>query len=179
MRNRLMTGAALFACAFALRAADSTYYRIELVPTGTMIATDLPVTKGTMVVFHKYPGGTLVSMRRSELKTVTKVSAAAVQSANANPADAVIRIGNLAMQGGSSQAGPTNVRAVSAPKDKSGLGTGFYSDVVPGQTQAYGNSANDYKVGATYAYAPSNAVQSSPGSPPTNPAATNGSNPPQ
>lgn len=178
MRNRLLTVAVLFACASALR-AETTYYQIDLVPSGTMISTDLPVTKGTMVVFHKYPGGTLVSMRRSELKTVTKVSAAAVQAANTNPSDAVIRIGNLAMQGGSAQAGPTNARAVTAPKNSSGLGTGFYSDVVPGQTQAFGNSANDYKVGATYAYAPSNAVQSSPGAPPTNPAATNGQNAPQ
>jgi hypothetical protein len=118
-----------------------------------------------------------MSMRRSELKTVTKVSSAAVQSAK--PADEVIRIGNLAMQGGSTQAGPTNARAVSAPKDTSGLGTGFYNNVIPGETQAFGNSANDYKVGATYAYAPSNATQSSPGAPPTNPAATNGQDAPK
>jgi hypothetical protein len=172
-----MIGAAMLACAFALRAAEATYYQIELVPTGTVVSTDLPVTKGTMVVFHKYPSGDLVSMRRSELKKVTRVGAAAVQTKN--PADAVIQIGNLAMQGGSAQAGPTNARAVNAPKDKSGLGTGFYSDIIPGQTQAYGNSPNDYKVGATYAYAPSNATQSSPGAPPTNPAMTNGQNPPQ
>jgi hypothetical protein len=177
MRHRLLSVAALFACAFALR-AETTYYQIALAPTGSMIATDLPVTKGTMVVFHKYPDGTLVSMRRSELKTVTKISASAVQAANANPADAVIRIGNLAMQGGSAQAGPNNARTVTAPKNSSGLATGFYSDVVPGQTEAYGNSANDYKVGATFAYAPSNATQSSPGAPPTNPGATNGQNAP-
>lgn len=177
MRHRLLTVAVLFACAFTLRAAEAAYYQIELVPSGSIISTDLPVTKGTMVVFHKYPGGALVSMRRADLKTVTKVDAAAVQPKN--PADAVIRIGNLAMQGGSAQAGPTNARAVTAPKDKSGLGTGFYSDIVPGQTQAFGNSPNDYKVGATYAYAPSNATQSSPGAPPTNPGATNGQNPPQ
>ena len=176
MRNRLLTVAVLFACASALR-AETTYYQIDMVPSGSVISTDLPVTKGTMVVFHKYPGGTLMSMRRSELKTVTKVSSAAVQPAN--PADAVIRIGNLAMQGGSTQAGPTNARAVSAPKDTSGLGTGFYNNVIPGETQAFGNSANDYKVGATYAYAPSNATQSSPGAPPTNPAATNGQDAPK
>ena len=176
MRNRLLTVAVLFACASALR-AETTYYQIDMVPSGSVISTDLPVTKGTMVVFHKYPGGTLMSMRRSELKTVTKVSSAAVQSAK--PADEVIRIGNLAMQGGSTQAGPTNARAVSAPKDTSGLGTGFYNNVIPGETQAFGNSANDYKVGATYAYAPSNATQSSPGAPPTNPAATNGQDAPK
>jgi len=179
MGNRLLTIAVLFACAFALR-AETTYYQIDLVPSGTMISTDLPVTKGTMVVFHRYPSGTLVSMRRSDLKTVTKVSAAAVQAANANPADAVIRIGNLAMQGGSAQAGPANARTVTAaPKNSSGLATGFYNNVIPGETQAFGNSANDYKVGATYAYAPSNATQSSPGAPPTNPSATNGQNAPQ
>ena len=135
MRHRLPAVAVLFACAFTLRAAEATYYQIELVPTGKIISTDLPVTKGTMVVFHKYPDGSLVSMRRADLKTVTRVDAEAVKPKN--PADAVIRIGNLAMQGGSAQAGATNARAVSAPKDKSGLGTGFYSDIIPGQTQAY------------------------------------------
>ena len=97
----------------------------------------------------------------------------------------MIPIGNLAMQGGASQGGPTNMRVIGQAKaagtaaDKSGLGTGFYSDVIPGQTQAYGNSANDYQVGRTYAYAPSNATQSSPGAPPTAASMTNGSNPPQ
>ena len=168
MSNRVWVAlAVLFVCASALR-AETTYYQIDLVPSGEMISTDLPVTKGTMVVFHKYPGGALVSIRRSELKTVTRVSPAAVQSGN--PADAVISIGNLAMQGGSAQAGPTNARAVGASKNTSGLGTGFYSDVVPGQTEAMPNSANDYQVGRTYAYGPSNAVQSSPGAPPMMPA---------
>ena len=176
MRNRLLTVAVLFACGSALR-AETTYYQIDLVPSGKMISTDLPVTKGTMVVFHKYPSGTLVSMRRSELKQVTQVSSAAVQSAN--PADAVIPIGNLAMQGGSTQAGPTNARAVGAAKNASGLGTGFYNSVVPGETQAMPNSANDNQIGRTYAYAPSSATQSSAGAPPTNPAATSGQNPPQ
>ena len=66
-----------------------------------------------------------------------------------------------------------------AAANNSGLGTGFYNDVIPGQTQAMPNSANDYQVGRTYAYAPSNATQSSPGAPPTAPSMTNGSNPPQ
>ena len=144
MRHRLPVVAVVFACAFTLGAAEATYYQIES-PTGNVVSTDLPVTKGTMVVFHKYPSGTLVSMRRADVKRVTKVGLDAVQ--NKKPADEVIQIGNLAMQGGSSQAGATNARAVNAPKDKSGLGTGFYSDIIPGQTQAYGNSPNDYKVG--------------------------------
>jgi hypothetical protein len=176
MRNRLVLVAVLFACAFALR-AEQVFYQVDLVPSGSVISTDLPATKGTMVVFHKYPSGTLVSMRRSDLKKVTKIPSATAQATNLP--DQVIPIGNLAMQGGGTQAGPTNARAVGAAKNTSGLGTGFYSDVIPGETQAFGNSANDYKVGATYAYAPSNATQSSSGAPPTNPAATDGQNAPQ
>ncbi len=176
MRNRLVFVAVLLACALALR-AEQGYYQVDLLPSGSVISTDLPVTKGTMVVFHKYPGGTLVSMRRSDLKKVTKIPPAMALATN--PPDQAISIGNLAMQGGSAQAGPTNARAVSAPKNTSGLGTGFYSDIVPGQTEAMPNSANDYQVGRTYAYAPSNATQSSPGAPPTNSAATSGQNPPQ
>ena len=87
------------------------------------------------------------------------------------------------MQGGSSQAGAQNLRTVGQPraaaKENQIGGPGFYSDIIPGQTQAMPNSANDYQVGRTYAYAPSNATQSSPGAPPTNPSATNGQNPPQ
>jgi hypothetical protein len=176
MRNRLVFVAVLLACAFALR-AEQAYYQVDLLPSGSVISTDLPATKGTMVVFHKYPSGTLVSMRRSDLKRVTKIPSAAAQSTS--PADRVIPIGNLAMQGGSAQAGPTNARAVGAPKNTSGLGTGFYANVVPGQTEAMPNSPNDFQVGRTYAFAPSNATQSSAGALPTNAAATSGQNPPQ
>ena len=141
------------------------------------------MTKGTMVVFHQYPSGNLVSVPRSSLKTVVQIPAENAKTINI--AERIVPIGNLAMQGGSSQGGPTNMRVIGQAKaaapaaDKSGLGTGFYSDIVPGQTQAYGNSPNDYQVGRTYAYAPATATQSSPGAPPTAPAATNGQNPPQ
>jgi hypothetical protein len=37
MRNRLMMAAALLACAFALRAAEATYYKIELVGSGDIV----------------------------------------------------------------------------------------------------------------------------------------------
>ncbi|HKD17374.1 MAG TPA: hypothetical protein VKG23_05845, partial [Thermoanaerobaculia bacterium] len=100
-------------------------------------------------------------------------------------AERAVPIGNLAMQGGSSQAGATNMRvigqakAAAAAKENQIGGPGFYSNVIPGQTEAMPNSPNDFQVGRTYAFAPSNATQSSPGSPPTAPAMTNGQNPPQ
>jgi hypothetical protein len=180
MRHRFLAAAILLGSALGLR-AEQKFYQITLIPSGTIIATDLPVTKGQMVVFHGYPSGNLMSMPRSSVKTVSQVPAASAQASNL--AEQVIPIGNLAMQGGSSQAGAQNLRTVgqakTAAKENQIGGPGFYSDVIPGQTQAMPNSANDYQVGRTYAYAPSNATQSSPGAPPTNPSATNGQNPPQ
>jgi hypothetical protein len=143
-----------------------------------MLSIDQPVLKGNAYLFHSHPAGTLMSMRRSQVKHITKIAPEATDATYD-----VVQIGNLAMQGGSSQAGPTNASAVrprgAAAKTGPELGQGFYSNVIPGETTAMPNSANDYQIGRTYAYAPSNATQSSPGAPPTAPSATNGSNPPQ
>jgi hypothetical protein len=176
MSNRLLAGAVLLACGLTLRAQTTTFYEIDLVPSGRVISMDLPTTQGTMVVFHKYPSGLLMSLRRSDVKKVTRISPDTAKSTNL--AERVVQIGNLAMQGGSSQAGPQNARTVSAPKGPE-LGQGFYSNLVPGQSVAMPNSPNDYQVGRTYAAPPSNAIQTSPGAPPTAPAQTNGQNPPQ
>lgn len=181
MRSRLFAVAVLLACPLALRAQDK-FYRVNLVPSGSVIAKDLPITKGTMVVFHQYPSGNLVSMPRTSLKSVFQISSENAKTVNL--AENVVPIGNLAMQGGSSQGGPQNLRTVgqpktAAPKENQYGGPGFYSNMVVGQGVADPNSANDYAVGRTYAYAPSSATQSSPGSPPTAPSATNGQNPPQ
>lgn len=179
MRYRFLAAAILMGSALVLR-AEQKFYQITLIPTGTVIAMDVPVTKGQMVVFHGYPSGNLMSMPRSTVKSFAQIPAMDAKTTNV---DRVVPIGNLAMQGGSSQAGPQNLRTIgqakAAGKENQIGGPGFYSNVVPGQTEAMPNSANDYQVGRTYAYAPSNATQSSAGAPPTNPAATNGQNPPQ
>ena len=181
MRYRFLAAAVLLASALTLR-AEQKFYQITLIPSGTVVSTDQPVTKGQMVVFHGYPSGNLMSMPRSSVKSYAQIPVAAAQSTNA--AASVVPIGNLAMQGGSSQAGPQNARVVgqakaAAPKENQYGGPGFYSNMVVGQSEAFPNSANDYQAGRTYAYAPANATQSSPGALPTNPAATNGQNPPQ
>ena len=164
----------LFA-SIAASAQQATYYQIDLEPTGKMLSKDQPVLKGGTYLFHSYPNGTLMSLRRSQIKQVSQVTPELT-----NPNTGVIQIGNLAMAGGSSQAGPTNASA--APKkgpSKPELGEGFYSNLVVGQSLAAPNSPGDYQVGRTFAAPPSSAVQSSPGAPPTMPSATSGSNPPQ
>jgi hypothetical protein len=172
MKKLLILIAMLFPLAAA---AEQAYYQIDLVPSGKMISTDVPALKGGSYLFHGYPSGTLVSLRKSDVRQITKITAQA--AGGTSPADSVVRIGDLAMQG-ASQAGATSASAVK-PKSPPGLGKGWYGEVVPGMTQGMPNSANDNVIGRTWASPPSNAVQSSPGAPPTNAAATSGSNPPQ
>ena len=43
MRSRLLAVAVLLACAFTLRAEDK-FYQVNLVPSGSVISKDLPVT---------------------------------------------------------------------------------------------------------------------------------------
>ncbi len=156
-------------------AAPSVLYQIDLAPTGKMISVDVPLIKGSTYLFHAYPSGTLQSLRKADVVRVTKVAAAAATQ----PADTLVQIGNLAMQGGSAQAGPTNARAVVPKKGGPELGQGFYSDLKFGQSLAADAAASgDYQIGRSYAAPPSSGVQSSPGAPPTMSSATSGSNPP-
>lgn len=178
MRSRLLAFAVLLACASALRAEDK-FYQVNLAPSGSVISKGLPVTKGQMVVFYEFPSGTLVSYPRASVKSVLGIASNSAHASNV--AEQVIPIGNLAMQGGASQGGPTNARAVNQPKPAANTigGPGFYNNLVPGQSEAMPNSANDYQVGRTFAYGPANATQSSAGDVPTAPSMTNGQNPPQ
>jgi hypothetical protein len=173
MSSRLVSVAVLLACAFALR-AEQVFYQIDLVPSGKVISQDLPVAKGATVVFHRYPDGALMSMRRSEVKTLTRITPQAAQSTL--PKEHLVQIGNLAFQG--AQAGPAAAGTAAKPAQPA-VGSGFYGNVVPGITQGMPNSPNDNVVGRTWAAPPGNAVQSAPGAPPTNPGLTSGANPPQ
>jgi hypothetical protein len=86
--------------------AEQPYYQIELVPSGKVIALDVPVAKGTILIFHRYPDGTLISLRRTDVRAVMKVSSRAAVATLPN--EHAVEIGNLAMQGASSQAGSPN-----------------------------------------------------------------------
>ena len=52
--------------------------------------------KGSTYLFHQYPSGTLISVRKSEVKQIGKMTPTAVAAASPT---ATKRIGNLAMQG--------------------------------------------------------------------------------
>ncbi len=78
-------------------AAEPAYFRLDLAPSGSQVSIGAPVVKGGMLLFHAYPDGKLMSLRRSDVKSSTKITAkeaAAPSSTNPKP------IANLAMQGG-------------------------------------------------------------------------------
>ncbi len=92
-------------------AVEPAYFRLELSPSGSQVAIGEPVVKGGMVLFHAYPDGKLMSLRRSDVKTTTRISAKdAAGPAASDPKP----IANLAMQGGSSNIPSSSGRPITA-----------------------------------------------------------------
>ena len=106
MVKRLFAAGILIACAFSLGAQQKlqpvapkpapTLYQIDLVSSEKLISQDLPVLKGTVYLFHQYPTGTLLSVRKSTVKQFGKMTPAAIAAAIPTNARTV---GNVAMQG--------------------------------------------------------------------------------
>src|SRR5215475_8183183 len=83
-------------------APELEYFRLDLAPSGSQVSIGQPVVKGGMLVFHAYPDGKLMSLRRSDVKSSTRITA---KEAAAPAATDPKAIANLAMQGGSAPAG--------------------------------------------------------------------------
>ena len=89
---------ALAAFLASAAAAEPAYFRLELAPSGSQVSIGEPVVKGGMVVFHAYPDGKLMSLRRADVRSYARVAAKDA----AGPAPETLKtIGNLAMQGSS------------------------------------------------------------------------------
>jgi hypothetical protein len=88
-------------CAFFL-GAEEPLYQIDLVPSGKLISRDLPTLKGATYLFHQYPTGTLISVRKATVKQITKMSPTAAAAASPTR---IVPIGDLAMQGPKSSTG--------------------------------------------------------------------------
>jgi hypothetical protein len=96
----LITAVLLLAVASAT--AETAYYRVELLPSGSLVSIGAPVVRGTMVLIHGYPDGKLMSLRKSDVRSVSPITA---QEATKPAQKGVVTIGNLAMQGGGAPAG--------------------------------------------------------------------------
>ena len=83
--------------AVASATAETAYYRVELSPSGSLVSIGAPVVRGTTILIHGYPDGTLMSLRKSDVRSVSAITA---QEAATPAKKSVVAIGNLAMQGG-------------------------------------------------------------------------------
>ncbi len=122
-------------------------YQIDLVPTGRMIARENPTLKGTTYVFKTWRDGTLISMRQTDVRKITKVTGVAAFRIQQEERGAALNA-DLPMQGGT---------ATILPVPGSAPGTGA------GPTPGPGNWSYQGAPGVTDAYAPPSAVVGSPG----------------
>ena len=154
----------------------ASIYRIETGGSGLLFSTDRPVQSGELVLFHQYPGGALMSVRRSDIRRIAA-------EPRPEPRSAYVDIG---VTGGgarrdASASGKTTGRSEPAGPGARRDGTALLnpdrkyqpdidSKQVPGMNLGYPASPNDYREGRTFAYPAAPAVQSAPGEPPTMPA---------
>jgi hypothetical protein len=101
MRKRLAAAVIALVCASVL-GADEALYQIELLPSGKSIAKDLPVLKGATYLYHAFPTGTLVSVKKSSVKQITRMTKAAAEAIQPTR---TVRIRDLPFQGPKSGAG--------------------------------------------------------------------------
>ena len=127
-------------------------YQIDLLPSGRMIARDEPKLQGGGYVFHVWKGGTLRSLRKSDVRKITRVTGLAAFRIQQEETGGAL-IGNLPMEGGSATIIPAPADAA-APQS---------------QAPAPGNWSYEGVPGASDAYAPANATVSSPGDVPKAP----------
>jgi hypothetical protein len=176
-----MIGGFLFAVAVSFQVAKPAsapkLYRIELPGNQTVLSKDRPTEAGggTTLLFHRYPDGLLVSVKKGAVKRVTVAQGPAVSKG--------LRPGGEIVLGptGSAKAPQANGMGATGPypgerKDGTALlnpdrtyRPEWDNKLVPGSTLAYPPSANDYREGRSFAYPPGSAVQQSPGAPPTMP----------
>ncbi len=174
-------GSLLFAAAVSFQVAKPApapkLYRIELAGNQTVLSRDRPTEAGggNLLLFHRYPDGLLVSVKKGSVRRVT-VSQLPEPSKGLRPGGEIV-LGPTGWAGGPGTPGA----AATGPypgerKDGTALlnpdrsyRPEWDNKLVPGASLAYPPSANDYREGRTFAYPPGSAVQQAPGEPPAMP----------
>ncbi len=161
-------------------AAAQKVYRIELLGNQSLWSEDQPRDAGTRLLFHSYPGGTLVSVKKADVRRVT-VSARPVADGRGLRPGNVIELGRTGSGSTASAGGAATGGGNELPPGERKDGTALFnpdrpykpewdSKQVPGLNLGYPASPNDYREGKTIAYPPGAAVQAAPGEPPKGPA---------
>ncbi|MGH9365590.1 MAG: hypothetical protein ACRD1B_10065 [Thermoanaerobaculia bacterium] len=172
--------ALLLAAAFAASASSGArVYRIELAAGGVIWADDAPMQSGEQILFHGHPAGALQSLRRTDVKRIVSVAAAAAAGSSIKPGEAIdIGVTGSGSRGrlGAPARASTSGNASLRPGEAKG-GTALFNPdrayrpdwdgkLVPGTTMGLPNSPNDYREGSTLAHPAAGASQSAPGEPP-------------
>jgi len=156
----------------------STVYRLDLVGGAALWSKDAPMQTGSVVTFHRYPDGVLVSIRRSDLikVAITKPEQSVARAAKPG---AVLDLGVTGGGAGGHAGAPARAGGARAAAPGNNPGEGkdgkalfnsnrdykpeWDSRQVPGLNLGNPNSPNDYKEGRTLAYPPAPVTQSAPG----------------
>ena len=170
-------------CAALAAAAGPTFYRIELARNEVLWSQDRPVQSGNALLFHRYPGGLLVSVKRSEVRRIV-AAPMPPQAAARKVLGTEILIGSTGDSRAAAPAnGPGTPGAVDPLPGERKNGTALFNPdrpyrpewdgrQVPGLNLARPASPNDYREGATFAHPPASALVPAPGDPPTMPVVT-------
>ncbi len=138
--------------------SKESVYQIDLVPSGRIIAKADPKVQGGTYVFYRWKDGTLMSLRKSDVKGVAHLTGLPAFKAQQEEMGAAL-IGNLPMEGGGT------VKVIgTAPVVQSVDGVDPNANLPPGNWIYQGVP------GVTDAYAPANATVASPGDVPRAPA---------
>lgn len=176
-----MIGSVLLAAAVSFQvakpAAAPKLYRIELAGNQTVLSRDRPIEAGggNTLLFHRYPDGLLVSVKKATVKHVTAAQGPASSKGLRPGGEIVLGPTGSARAPGTAAAGATGPYPGERRDGTALLNPDrtyrpeWDNKLVPGSTLAYPPSANDYREGRTFAYPPGSAVQQSPGAPPTMP----------
>lgn len=122
MTKRFVMAMLVLACASAL-GAQEVLWQLDLLPSGKAMSKDEPVAKGGSYLYHEYPTGTLISVKKSAVKQITKLSQKA--AAAALPKNQVTNIRDLPMQGPKQSlgGGPRNMGRARAAVSAANAGT--------------------------------------------------------
>jgi hypothetical protein len=159
-------------------AAAPKLYRIELAGNQIVLSRDRPVEGGggTVLLFHRYPDGLLLSVKKAAVRRVT-LSQGTGSSKGLRPGGEIV----LGPTGSAREPGTATGAAATGPypgerKDGTALlnpdrtyRPEWDNKLVPGASLPYPASPNDYREGRSYAYPPASAIQQAPGEPPTMP----------
>jgi hypothetical protein len=172
----LLAAAVLVHAATPAPPAEQKLYKIDISGNQTVWSEDQPKDMGALLLFHRYPGGMLVSVKKADVRRIVVSRRNSETARGLRPGTAI----DLGPTGGGAATGITASEGTSPPLGARKDGTALLNPdrpyrpdwdtkQVPGLNLPYPASANDFREGRTMAYPPGAAVQEAPGEPPKMP----------